>query len=440
MLDLRSRPFTGPGETLEKAARAVDEEAGIIRRLFEAPVAPDSPRVFAYGALTGDLAFLGYPSDVSLSGSTSLVRDQAIAGAIGESIERYSAAFVPYEDLVIRPYSEVADRAVSPWSLTLYGEDQYRRPGFRYGRLADGDPIGWVEGFSLTRERPVLVPAFAAYMPYLSRSGESPAVQQITTGLACGNTLEEAVLSAVCEVAERDAAMLAWLQARRPPRVRFDPDATPPAAMDALRCFGPGARHVTVLDVTTDLEIPTYVAAWDGPIGDRLGAVFSSSASLSPARAVDGALTELAQCMAWVNSLVDRPGSSPDPVASGVTHIEDHVLWPARSNRRSAFAFLFGSGRHVRLGDRADAGGDDVLEDIRTCVARIGRRGLEVVIVDVTAPDVRELGLHVVRAIVPGAQPLFFGSGLHRVSDRALHNPYEDRADLGVNLHPHPYP
>src|SRR5262249_43048999 len=97
MLNLQSRPFTSPAETRRKAVRAGGEEAGIIRRLFEAPVAPDSPRVFAYGALTGDLACLGYPSDVILSGSTSLVRDQAIAGAIGESIERYSAAFVPYE-------------------------------------------------------------------------------------------------------------------------------------------------------------------------------------------------------------------------------------------------------------------------------------------------------------------------------------------------------
>jgi SagB-type dehydrogenase family enzyme len=38
-------------------------------------------------------------------------------------------------------------------------------------------------------------------------------------------------------------------------------------------------------------------------------------------------------------------------------------------------------------------------------VERVARAGLEVIVVDVTAPDIREVGLNVVRAIVPGCQP-----------------------------------
>jgi len=53
---------------------------------------------------------------------------------------------------------------------------------------------------------------------------------------------------------------------------------------------------------------------------------------------------------------------------------------------------------------------------------------------------VLDSGLHVVRAIIPGSQPLFFGSGMHRISDRARQNEYPDRADMGINLYPHPFP
>ena len=434
MIQLQHRPFSRPADSLRKAVRAVDEEVGIVRRLFEAPVAPDSPRVFAYGSLTGDLACLGYRSDITLSGSTSLVRDQAIAGAVGESIERYSAAFVPYEDLVVASSSSLNCRGVPPWSLTLYDEDQYRRQDFRYKRPTERDTIAWAEGFSLTKKERVLVPAFAVYMPYQSNIGEFPIVQQITTGLACGNTIEEAILSAVCEVAERDAAMLTWLQSRRPPRVVADPDGV------AFESFGALCRYVTVLDATSDLDIPSYIAIWDGPIGNRTGSVFCSSASLSAKRAFVGALTELAQCMAWVNSLIDRPDFSRDPLGSEFSRIEDHVMWPTMPSSRSIFKFMLDSSSCTYLHDRQQTGGTDVLDDIQDCVDRIGRRGLEVIVVDVTAPDVREIGFHVVRVIIPGAQPLFFGSKLHRISDRARFNLYAGCAPVALNLHPHPFP
>ncbi|TIX47844.1 MAG: hypothetical protein E5V26_01810 [Mesorhizobium sp.] len=77
---------------------------------------------------------------------------------------------------------------------------------------------------------------------------------------------------------------------------------------------------------------------------------------------------------------------------------------------------------------------------ITHCVERIARAGLEVVVVDVTSPDISECGLHVFRAIIPGAQPLYFGSGLHRISVRATSAEYADRASKQINLHPHPFP
>src|SRR5262245_40687059 len=216
---LEHRPFSNPEETLRKAMRLVDEETGVIRLLYEAPTAPDAPEIFGCGSMCSDYSYLGHPSESFISGSTSLVRDQAIAGAIGEAVERYSAAFVPYDQIIVRRYSLVAADAISPWSLTLYDEDQYEQLDFGYRRLHAEESIGWVTGYSLTKGTPILVPAFSVYQPYRSMVGESPVVQQITTGLACGNTLEEATLCAICEVVERDAAMLMWLQTRRSPKV-----------------------------------------------------------------------------------------------------------------------------------------------------------------------------------------------------------------------------
>ena len=439
MVRLRHRPFSRIEETTRKAVRLVDEDTGIIRLLHEAPIPPDAPKIFGCGSLCSDYGDMGHPADNPISGSTSLIRDQAIVGAIGEAVERYSAAFVPYDQITVRPYSSITSDAIAPWSLTLYEDEQYQNADFGYSRVRPDDPIGWVSGHSLTRGTDVLVPAFSVYQPYVSLADEPPIIQQITTGLACGNSMEEAVLAAVCEVVERDAAMLMWLQRRCPPHFvpEFD-EASPVSAI--FRSFGNLQKYVTLLDITTDFSIPAYVAVWDGPINNEYGAIFASCAKQSPTKAAVGALSELAQCLLWAGSLIDNHKRLPDPSAEKLSRIEEHVLWPLRPTTRPVFEFALSSKKKIFFADQPEFNTPDVLEEIERCVHSIAAQGLEVIVVDVTSPDVLEVGLHVVRAIIPGSQPLFFGSGLHRISDRARRNEYSDRADMQINLHPHPFP
>lgn len=441
-MKLQSTARSSTLETLHKARRLVSGETGIIRTLYEAPVSPDAPRIFGCGALCSEPGEDGLAGRArsAVSGSTSRLRDQAIAGAIGEAVERYSAEYVPEEKLIFGSYVAMCGRAIAPWSLTLYSESQYAEPDFPFDRLEAEAEIAWVEAHSLTRDRAVLVPAFAVYQPYRPSAAEKPVIQQVTTGLACGNTLEEAILSGICEVVERDAAMLMWLQSRRPPRVdgRLVNNA---AFHQTLDRFGVLAKYVTLLDVTTDTGIPAYVAVWDGPIYGRCGAVFASCAKLDAWRAAVGALNELSQCLMWSASLIDEGRKIPDPAATPISEIVEHVLWPMGADARPAFSFVFSSAQSLGLrADTDDVAGLDVLGSIRRCVARLAACGMEVLVVDVTAPDVVEVGLHVVRIIVPQAQPLFFGSGLQRVSCRARAPTDAQRASNSLNLHPHPFP
>lgn len=438
-LSLRHHAASPCTETLRKARRLVDDETGIIRILYEAPIYPDAPRIFGCAALAGDHSGVVTPWKNDVSGSTSLVRDQAIAGAIGEAVERYSAAYVPTEEVVLASHASLGPDAVAPSSLVMYDESQYADPDFPYRPVHPEDSVGWVTGYSLRRHRPVYVPAFAVYQPYRGTEDEEPVVQQVTTGLACGNTPEEAILAAVCEIVERDAAMLMWLQMRRPPRVSVGTDA-PGMVLETLSRFGAAARHVTLLDITSDILIPAYVAVWDGPLSGQDGAIFASCAKPERERAAVGALTELAQCMMWAGSLVDSGDDLPDPASTAISRIEEHVLWPLRPSNRPAFEFALAGRREVGWDGASAHPSDDVLDALARCVELVAGAGLDVIVCDVTSPDVAEAGLHVFRAVIPGAQPLYFGSGLHRLSRRARDCPYPDRAATSMNLYPHPFP
>lgn len=82
-------------------------------------------------------------------------------------------------------------------------------------------------------------------------------------------------------------------------------------------------------------------------------------------------------------------------------------------------------------------------------VDRLGRAGLEVIAVDQSEPGLRAgLGLHCVKAVVPGSLPMTFGHVNRRTRGlpRLLEVPYRlgrtprplRHEDLAV--HPHPFP
>jgi ribosomal protein S12 methylthiotransferase accessory factor len=76
------------------------------------------------------------------------------------------------------------------------------------------------------------------------------------------------------------------------------------------------------------------------------------------------------------------------------------------------------------------------------------RLNLEVIVVDQTTPEVKRMGLHCVKVIIPGMLPMTFGYHLTRLDglERVLRVPMElgyARKPLTreqLNPHPHPFP
>ena len=101
----------------------------------------------------------------------------------------------------------------------------------------------------------------------------------------------------------------------------------------------------------------------------------------------------------------------PPALAAGdVRRLEDH----ARAYEHPAWlehaAFLWSS--QVRSeGHRALDATDDVPHQLRTLLERLAAFGHELIGVDMTGADVAAQGVHVVRALIPGLQPLAFGPG-----------------------------
>lgn len=430
-------PYSDPAQTLDKARHLVDAESGIIRVLYESPVDPDAPQVFGFGSVLADTSRYDVESFGLVNGSTSIAREQAAAGAVGEAIERYACRLVPYANLVRGPYAALADDALDPRLTVLYDEEQHARPRFPYRPFDPDETISWVRAHCLTTNAPILLPAVSTYMADVDEDGTRPLVQQTTNGLACGNTMEEAVLAGLTEVVERDASMRTWY--RRVSAPRLDPTtATDPGLLTCLGLFERARVPVVLVELTQDTEIPVVLAATRLGAAEHHAPVFATSAALSLQRAARGALEELAQCIPWVKVMLRQRAGKPDKPVDRLSSTEDHVMWVTEPEQQHRVEFLTAGSVTQRLDRPEAASGADAAVDVAECVSRLAAVGLDVVVADVTPPDVAAVGLTVARTVVTEALPLYFGSGLWRIGRRAAGSSPEAPGPL--NYFPHPFP
>ncbi|MFH8983975.1 YcaO-like family protein [Streptomyces varsoviensis] len=360
------------------------------------------------------------------SGKGATPIDAKVSAAM-EAIERFSA-WLPVRPDLVASYDELAaagETVMHPAEYTLE-----LAPGYR-----DDNPISWLRGWDLLSEEPVLVPQDGAV--YQARLHEEPCYRiATTTGLASGNSVEEAICHALCELIERDSMTLAELVSNYLPQVlageERDPrtlpatidrlrgrhphlrlETAPPAAQAMLARFHAAGIDVRAIDVTSPLGIPTVFAATSEDIGPATSQGHCGyGAHPDPEVALTRALSECAQARA-----VDIQAMREDISLPGaeVTKYELHVRRSAAVDK-STWAWQPAS-RTVGMADLPAFPSDDVRADIDLMLGRLREAGIpRAVMVDLSPP---QIPVNVVRVIAPGLES--WATDYCRIGPRAAH-------------------
>lgn len=129
-----------------------------------------------------------------------------------------------------------------------------------HGWVADDRPVTWLQGVWQDTGAPALVPLDAVRIG--TPPADLPGISQSTNGLAAGPTQEHALLHALLELIERDAVCL-WGFRRDPAALAraFDPASLGDRTIDELvaRLTSRGFR-LNLFDLTTDIGIPVVYA------------------------------------------------------------------------------------------------------------------------------------------------------------------------------------
>jgi ribosomal protein S12 methylthiotransferase accessory factor len=353
----------------------------------------------------------------SASGGIARTAQAAEDAAVAEALERYAAhaCSLPRRTRAELDGHEVLE--LEDWSL--YSDEQRGSPDFPYAAHYDG-PRTYTNVFDLASNRELWVP-----FELVGLSAEGAGVST-SNGLAAGRSPIQALLRAVQELVERDALMSTWLHGV--PGLRVEPLPRHRAEVEAL------GGEIACIDATPAYS-PHPVALVAGRLPLRGAPRFALGAACRATwhEAAEKAYLEWLQGVVFVAVYREfHPGLAfPSPL--DVKSFDEHaVYYSVCPDEWERIPLLRG-----HAGPTPPAG-EDSLEAV---VSALHEAGIRIFYRELTTADVRQAGVHAVRALSPDLAPIhcdqawpFLGG---TVPDVRRRYPWADPATLTF---PSPFP
>lgn len=338
---------------------------------------------------------------VSVSQGKGATLAAAKASGVMESIESFHAEritlpvkFASYEEL--------------RWTHRLIDIDRLPRVGSE--EFDTQKSMLWIEGVDLFSGSGKWLPFELVHLnhsiPLPPGSGVFPST---SNGLASGNHRLEAIVHAITEIVERDAATLWHLRDEDGQRAtRVDAATIQDALCRALLArFAAAGVAVGIWEITSDVGLPAFLVRIVARGGDCHTIRPATGMGCHAAReiALSRALTEAAQ-----SRLTFISGARDDmPRAQYLKHLDPEAMaaWTARVLEDDGSRSFAAAPTHI---------GRTLDDDLNHHLGRLKASGIEeAVVVDLTKA---EFGIPVVRVVIPGLEGLA-ESGDYRYGARA---------------------
>lgn len=415
VLQSRQKSFTtdgghrslSPEKTLQRLAHHISPITGIISILERTSTWEDENGLTP--SYVSDCNFVEENHDLDslqasrhrYSGGKGKCNIQAKVSALCEALERYSGAFQGDESRIRSKFKDL-NHAVDPRACMLFSQRQLENReqwNALKSRLQwvpepfnEDLEIEWSPVWSLTSDEPRYVPTAYCYYSYCQKYNIL-FTRADSNGCAAGNTIEEAILQGFMELVERDCVALWWYNRLNKPVVNLS-SFDEPYFLKLLEYYQKLNRTLWVLDITSDLNIPAFAAISRRNDQEVENIILGFGAHFDPQIAILRALTELNQSLPAVFSgMYERSRAYRE-------HYHEALRWwkTATINNQPYLTPDENAIAKVQA-DYPQYSSDDLYTDVINCGKIAEAKGLETLVLDQTRPDI---GLHVVKVIVPG--------------------------------------
>lgn len=331
---------------------------------------------------------------ISYYNGKGTTRADAHAGALMEAIERHAAEACEYK-IVIGSFAKLKDEncCISPSEIIV--------PQVR--ECSDDLVLEWIAGYDLLNDRETLVPLNTVLCPYCPKS--RPVIFfSSSNGLASGNTRQEALCHALCEIIERDAQAMVMARLQLRPAIQDLLESHQgPAVDEPLRVIslkGLPRRATKLVKRLRDAGLSVYLRDLTGTSGIATIDCTIVSEDAPTSSAYGGCGCHPDARVALLRAITEAAQSRLTCIQGGREDLPQILS----RNRSGEFKIesIFGKTKKISFREIPSYKNLSIDEDLEVLLRALPASGLDRAIAfDLTR---REVGIPVVRVIVPRAE------------------------------------
>lgn len=279
---------TGLGK-LEPVLNLIDDKFGPIKSLVGIRHGGKNPLWWVFHAQLSrplGLYFVDFECD---AWGSSINKNEALFKCLGESLERYCMYSASVKDrMEVLPASQCSFLG----ELPRCAPEESCHSGYK--KIDPAWNLTQVQTTEVSTGHKHWMPAGYAHFTFHRHDAEMPITLPHSSGFAFHETLHQAIWSGLCEVAERDAFSLFWLNQLPAAEILLDKIDSSPEFHDLLLRVDSLARagiEVRCFDITTEFQVPTVFALAMGqqyPL-----ATFAAACGDDPVKTISKALDEI---------------------------------------------------------------------------------------------------------------------------------------------------
>lgn len=427
-------------KTLLNGLKSISDEIGILSNISRIPRMSSDPYIFSYGTIACDIKYISNNIFFGTGSGCGTSWEDAILGTLGETFERYCAAFYDKEKMIFSSFSNLSVNAIDPAKFELFHENQFFDPKFKFKKFDKELNISWTSCYNLIKNEETYVPAQMVYLPFIE--DDKLIINNTSTGLASHTNFYDAILTSLFEIIERDCFSITWYQKLNPKKIIKNKKIT-----DYIDSIFLDKYEWHLFDITLDINVPTVLAICFGKsdFGDFVCVGSSTRSNYSDA--IKKAIQEAGQSIPYFRYLNLKMGNwNPTNDFNLINNFDHHAFF---YSKRKDLHFVFDNLRNESPSLNIDFNIDKEIVnseiEIKKILKLLKEKEYDVLVKDITTPEINDLGFYSVKVIIP--QMILLGGAYSNyfLGGKRL---YEIPGYLGVvandfdnlNKFPHPFP
>lgn len=387
----------------------------------EIPFLTDEPKIPNYFCSPKNNPMNGYDSKESFGQGFDFNNNRARIKSIAETLERL-CLYNQNGEIIQSGFIDDGS-FVRPSDFNCYSEEQM--PNLRkFLEELDCSSYTWVRAENLTTGKDIWTPAQTVFLYTVPINEMSLRGEQISTGGAFGKIGEgRAFKSGFLESIERDGIMNFYLN-RQQGRKMCDFSPKTQELIDYLVRY---QLETHIFDASSDFEIPTIFILTIDRTGIGEAVNIGSRSDLTYDSAIRGALMESIQCRRLSRTSASMTQANA-PNENNINSLEERFLYWAEIERIADLDYMIDEEPTISYN-----GLKRKKISLKKAVNRVTSRGYNILVSDLTLPEVRRGGFETLKVVIPELHPMYLDERA-----KALHSKHYGEIKDDPTLKPHP--